>query len=164
MNTKRIAYLSVLICFSLIIFTVESKIPLPVPIPGIKLGLANVITLITIIRFGKRDAFAVLCVRIVLASVFVGSLMGFLYSISGGILSFFTMCVALPILKNDKLWAVSAFGAIAHNIGQIGVAALLTQTPQILWYLPFLTVAAVITGAFTGICASIVLKYLKQER
>ena len=161
MKSRKIAYLSVLICFSLIIFAVESKFPPPVPIPGIKLGLANIITLITMVYFGRREALTVLCARIVLSSVFAGTFMSFLYSIAGGLLSFFTICLTLKILTKDRLWAVSAFGAIAHNTSQIGVAVLLTQTVQIVWYLPFLIVSAILTGTLTGLCASVILKYMK---
>lgn len=161
MSTKKIAYLSLLTALALIIFFVEAQIPPIVPIPGIKLGLANVITLITLVRFGRRDAFAVLALRIALSSILTGTAAGFIYSASGGILSFLTIAVLIDVLKKDRLWAVSIFGAIAHNIGQISVAVILTSTIQIFWYLPILVISAVITGLFTGICAGAALKYLK---
>ncbi|MBQ7718652.1 MAG: Gx transporter family protein [Clostridia bacterium] len=161
MKSKKIAYLSVMTCIALVIFAVEAQIPPLVPIPGIKLGLANIITLITLVYFGKREALAVLFVRIVLASLFAGTVTGFLYSIAGGLLSFLVMCLMLKISGKEKLWAVSAFAAMAHNTGQICVAAIITQTVQIFWYLPFLIISGIITGVFTGLCAGLVLKYLK---
>ncbi|MBR0277642.1 MAG: Gx transporter family protein, partial [Clostridia bacterium] len=111
MSTKKIAYLSLLTALALIIFFVEAQIPPIVPIPGIKLGLANVITLITLVRFGRRDAFAVLALRIALSSILTGTAAGFIYSASGGILSFLTIAVLIDVLKKDRLWAVSIFGA-----------------------------------------------------
>lgn len=161
MNSKKTAYLSVLTCISLAIFALEAQLPPFVPVPGIKLGLANIITLIIIVRFGKRDAFTVLCIRMILSSVFSGTLMGFLYSAAGGIMSFLTVCLALRLLGRERLWAVSVFGAMAHNTAQIAVAAALTGTVQVFWYLPFLILSGVLTGVFTGLCAGIALKYLK---
>ena len=161
MKPKEIAYIAILTCVALIIFAVESLLPPPVPVPGIKPGLANIITLIALVRLGRRDAFAVTTLRIVLGTLFAGTPAALLYSLSGGLLSFVTAAVLLKILKKERLWVVSVFAAIAHNAAQICVAAFLVETVQLFWYLPVLTMSAIVTGAFTGLCASFVLKYIK---
>lgn len=158
MNTKRITRISLLTAFALIIFIIEAQIPSIAPIPGIKLGLANVITLITMEWFGRSDAFFVLILRVILGSVFAGTAMSFIYSMSGGILCFIAMSCAVPFFKGNTVWIVSVFGAIAHNIGQIAAAVIITKTPEIAAYLPILIISAVITGAFTGICAQALIR------
>lgn len=143
---------------ALVIFVIEAQIPPVAPIPGIKLGLANVVTLFTIIVLGRREAFAVTALRIILGSVFTGSMMSFVYSAAGGALCFAAMAVLTLFMKENMTWLVSVIGAICHNIGQLAAAVIVTGTVQILWYLPVLTISAVITGVFTGIAAQYLLK------
>lgn len=143
---------------ALIIFIVEAQLPPLAPIPGIKLGLANVVTLVTLVWFGRKEAFTVLMLRITLGSVFAGQMMSFMYSMAGGLLCFAVMALLLSVLKK-QLWVISVFGALAHNVGQIAVAVIITGTWQIIGYLPILAVSAVITGAFTGIAAGAAVKY-----
>lgn len=158
MNTKKITTISMLTALALIIFIIEAQIPPLVAVPGIKLGLANVVTMVTFAWFGRKDAFAVLMLRIVLSSVFSGSLMSFVYSLSGGILCFIVMSLSLEIFKNSAVWVISVLGAISHNIGQIIAAIFFTSTWQIAAYLPVLLISAVITGLFTGITAQAIIK------
>lgn len=164
MKTKKLTLMAMLLAIALIIFTLEAQLPPLVPIPGVKIGLANIITLISIYLIGRKEAFAILILRIVLGSVFSGNGIGFIYSVSGALLAFAAMGVLSAFLKEDKIWVVSVFGAIAHNIGQIAAACFMVKSAQILWYLPLLTISAVITGMFTGIAAQIVLKRLRKER
>ena len=147
-----------LIAFALIIFVIEAQLPPPAPIPGVKIGLANVITLVTLVIFGRKEAFFVLVARIISGSIFTGNFMSFLYSISGGIICFATMSVLICVFDDERLWVVSIFGTIAHNTAQIALAAFLTSTPQVFWYLPILLVSAIITGAFTGLVAAALVK------
>lgn len=158
MNTKKLTTISMLTALSLIIFIVEAQIPPLAPIPGIKLGLANVITLITFAWFGRKDAFTVLMVRIVLSSVFIGSVMSFVYSLSGGILCFIVMSLTLKFFRNNTFWVISVLGAISHNVGQIIAAIFFTSTWQIATYFPVLVISAVITGMFTGLAAQVIIK------
>ena len=158
MNTKKLVTLSLLTTIALIIFTVEAQLPPVVPIPGVKIGLANAITLITMVWFGRKEAFAVLMVRIFLGSIFAGAVSGLIYSLAGGILCFFVTAVLIKIFDIKQLWVVSVFGALSHNLGQLVAAAFITSTPQIFGYFPILAVSAVITGAFTGILAYFVVK------
>jgi heptaprenyl diphosphate synthase len=158
MNVKRITLLAMYLTMALIIFTLEAQIPPIVPFPGVKLGLANVIILVVIMTYGKRDAFTVLILRIIMASIFSGQIVGFMYSLCGGIVSFAVMSMAACFIKRDKLWVISVLGAVAHNIGQIAVAIFITGTWQIAGYFSILFVSAIITGFFTGISAQLILK------
>lgn len=159
MNTKKLTALSMLTAIALIIFIIEAQLPPLAPIPGIKMGLANVITLFTMVCFGRKEAFTVLILRIVLGSIFAGQMMSLIYSMAGGILCFLAMSLAIKIFKENRLWIVSVFGALAHNIGQVIAAAAVTSTWQVVGYLPVLAVSAVITGAFTGLAASLAVKH-----
>lgn len=138
---------------ALTIFVIESMLPPLAPIPGIKLGLANVVTLILLVCFNEKDALLVLFVRILLGSICAGQLMSFLYSLCGGLLCFLTMALINRLLKKQFIFITSVFGALAHNVGQIAVAIVLTSSLSILVYLPILLISAVLTGLFTGFCA-----------
>ena len=160
MSIRKITTLAMFTALSLIIFTIESAIPPLVPIPGIKLGLANIITLVVLIAFSARDAFMVLLLRILLSSVLFGQAMSLLYSLAGGICCFLVMFAVNSLLKKRFLYLTSAFGAVAHNLGQLLVAYLLTSVPGVLVYLPFLLLSGILTGLFTGFCAQFTLRYL----
>ncbi|MDO5398166.1 MAG: Gx transporter family protein [bacterium] len=162
MKTKKLTFMSMLLGLALIIFTVEAQIPPIAPIPGIKLGLANVINLMTLYMLGRKESFTILVLRIVLSSIFAGNITGFMYSLSGGLVCFMFISVISVFLKENRMWIVSIFGAIGHNIGQIMMALFLLKTPQLIWYLPVLIISAVITGFFTGMVAQITLKQLRK--
>jgi len=152
--TKRLTRLSLLTALSLVIFIAESYIPPVVPIAGIKLGLANIITLVCVSKFSIRDTFLVLITRIILASVFSGTAMSFIYSIAGGIFSAVIMIIANKLLKQELLWVTSVFGAISHNAAQIVVAIIVLDELNIVYYFAPLLISAIITGFFTGVAAT----------
>ncbi len=158
MKVKRLALMAALLAVALTIFTIELQIPALVPIPGIKLGLANIVTLLALVWLGRREAFAILIMRILLGSIFSGRMVSFLYSLSGGLLCFAVMALIIKRFDDDRLWVVSVFGAIAHNVGQVIAAILIMSTWRLAVYLPPLIVSGVITGAFTGACAMLVIK------
>ncbi len=160
MSVKKLATLSVFTVIALTIFVAESAIPNPVPIPGIKLGLANIVTLLLLMNFTPADAFWVLMARILLSSVFSGQMITLLYSLCGGILCFAAMYAVNRFLSARFIFITSIFGALFHNIGQILIAYALTRTAGIFAYLPFLTVSGMVTGLFTGLCAYYAQKYL----
>lgn len=162
-GTKRLTVNALLTATALLLFLVEMQIPPLTTIPGIKIGLANVVTLFSLSYCGKKDAAWILFARILLGSIFSGSVSAFLYSICGGVLCYAVMCVALRFLKKP-LWPVSVFGAVAHNIGQLAAASVLMQTVSVFWYLPYLLLAAILSGTFTGICASLILKRLHKGK
>ena len=157
MKTRKITTLSLLTALALIIFFVEAQLPPLTPIPGIKMGLANIITLVALVMFTPKEAFCVLAMRIVLGGFLSGNISSLLYSAAGGVLCFIVMSMLIKFFSIHQIWAVSIFGAIAHNCAQIAVAVLITSTVEIIWYLPLLIVSAVVTGAFTGLCASFVI-------
>ncbi len=153
MNTKKLALNSILVSAALIIFVIEAQLPAIVPVPGIKLGLANIITLVAIQLCGKKDAAAILFVRILLGSIFCGTPASFIYSISGGVFCLAIMFITSRVFSGNKLWASGVLGAIFHNIGQLIAAAFMLGSVRVLWYFPMLLLSAIITGAFTGLCA-----------
>lgn len=152
MNTKRLVTLALFSTIALTIFMIESSLPTLAPIPGIKLGLANIITLFLIVNYSNKDSFLVLIVRIILASIFTGQMMSFLYSLCGGILCFLSMSIMNRIFKSRYIYLTSIIGAIFHNIGQITVAVIILHSAGVLAYLPLLMISAIITGLFTGLC------------
>lgn len=164
MNTysvKRLTALGLFAALSLAVFAIESAIPPLVPIPGIKLGLANIITLIVLSNYSGKDALSVLLVRILLSSLLFGQAMSLLYSLAGGLLCLFAMWIANRCLQGHFLFLTSILGAISHNLGQLGIALLLTSTPGVIIYLPFLMISGIVTGLFTGLCANFLNRYLK---
>ncbi|MCL2828979.1 MAG: Gx transporter family protein [Oscillospiraceae bacterium] len=159
MQTKRLTLLAMYTAIALTIFVVEAQIPLPIPVPGVKLGLANVITLMALLFLGRREAGIILAVRITLGSFFVGGLSPWLFSAAGGFFAFLTMALALRFVPKEQIWAVSTLGALAHNAGQLGMAVLYMGTTAVLAFAPVLVISAVITGAFIGIIARFLLRY-----
>ncbi|MDO5410108.1 MAG: Gx transporter family protein [Lachnospiraceae bacterium] len=161
-NIQKMVILAMFSTIALTIFVIESMLPPLAPLPGIKLGLANIITLILLTCFNERDALLVLFVRILLGSICAGQLMSFMYSLCGGLLCFIVMAFLNRLLKKQYIFITSIFGAIAHNIGQIFVAIVLTGSLSILLYLPMLMISGVLTGLFTGLCAWFTAPRLKQ--
>lgn len=159
-TARRLTAVSMLTAAALLIYLIEAQFPPPVAIPGVKLGLANIITLVALYRLGGRDALAVLLLRVCLGSIFTGQAVSFLYSLAGGLLCYAMMLALKRLLTLKQLWAVSALGAVAHNLGQIAMAALLAGTGAVLWYLPVLMISGVIAGLFTGLAAQYALTRL----
>lgn len=159
-NTRKITALSLLATMALALYAVESALPPIVPIPGIKLGLANIITLVVLWKYSARDAFSVLLVRILLATMFFGQAISLLYSLSGGLLCLLAMLLVKQLLHGHYLFLASMTGAVFHNLGQIAIAFLLTGVPAVLVYLPFLLLSGLVTGLFIGLCARFTLRFL----
>ena len=151
-----------LLAYALILSYIESLIPFAVGIPGIKLGLANLAVVLCLYKKGRRDALLLNICRILLAGFLFGNLYSILYSLAGGFLSFVVMCVAQRG-KNFGILGVSVLGGVFHNLGQIGIAVFVTQTPGILYYIPWLVVAGVLTGTGIGILAQILLPRLEGK-
>ena len=153
-KTKKLALMAMLTAASLIVFVIEAQIPAPVPVPGVKLGLANVITLVAMLLLGRREAGLILFVRIAMGSVFAGGVSGFIFSICGGVLAYAVMCLTVRAFPLKMLWVVSALGAVAHNIGQLIAAVAITNTAALLVYAPVLLASGIVTGVFTGLAAT----------
>lgn len=162
MNVKKLTRLALLTTIALIIFMVEAQIPPPIPIPGIKLGLANIVTVYAMFALSPGETLAILVCRVFLGGVFAGQLMTLFYSMGGGLLCWLAMLLLRRLLTKKQLWVAGVFGAIFHNIGQILVAIALTRTPGLIAYLPVLLVSGILTGAFTGLCAQFLLARLDK--
>ena len=152
---------------ALIVFIIEAQIPLPLPIPGAKLGLANTITLFALffgthrsVKLTTADTLMILICRIILGAIFTGRIVAFFYSIAGGLLGFAAQAAVKRIVTDKQIWVCGAIGAVCHNIGQILAAMLITGTLEIAVYLPVLTIAGIITGIITGLAAQFALKRL----
>ena len=162
-KTKKLALMAMLTAASLIGFVIEAQIPAPVPVPGVKLGLANVITLVAMLLLGRREAGLILFVRIAMGSVFAGGVSGFIFSICGGVLAYAVMCLTVRAFPLKMLWVVSALGAVAHNIGQLIAAVAITKTAALLVYAPVLLASGIVTGVFTGLAATYLLIRLDKS-
>ncbi len=162
MKTKKMILTAILTAMALAAFTIEAAIPPLTPIYGIKLGIANVFTLFALYALGTRYAAAVLFMRIFLGSIFAGQLVSFIYSFTGGVLSFLLMILLKRFFPLNRLWVLSVLCAITHNISQLVAAVFITGTIQILFYMPVLIAAGIIAGAFTGLCAQFVLIRIKS--
>ena len=163
MKLKQLTFDALLTAIALTIFMIEAQIPAPIPIPGIKLGLANIITVFAMFAFTPKDALLILSVRVFLGSIFSGQISTMLYSGAGGILCFLVMLFMRRILTDRQIWVSSIIGAVFHNIGQILVAILVTGTPGIAIYLPILMVSGIAAGLFTGICAQVLYQKLQKH-
>lgn len=164
MRTKKLTQVAMLSAVAIIIFVVEAQIPLPVVIPGLKLGLSNVVTLFALWTLGRGEAGLILSVRILLGNMVAGSFMMMLYSAAGGLLCFLVMVLMKPLFSDKQVFFLSIFGAIAHNVGQLGAAVLITSTLGILVYAPVLLFSGIVTGFFTGQCAQAVILHMKKIR
>lgn len=148
---------------ALIIFVVELQIPNLSPIAGVKLGLANIITVFAVYRYKPYEAALMLLARILLGSLFAANPSAVLYSLAGGTLCLAGMLLLRKIIPENHLWLCSLFGAVLHNAGQIAAAMLLMRTAAVLAYFPLLTLSGCIAGAFTGLCGQLVLKRLRKS-
>lgn len=158
METKRLTTMAMLLGISLSLFIVEAQIPLPIALPGIKLGLANVVTVYAMFVLGAKDTLIILLARIFLGSIFAGRISTLMYSFVGGMMCYLVMLLLHKVVTPRQIWICSIFGAMAHVTGQILVAIFLTDTAQLLWYLPVLLLAAMATGALTGSLAQIIAR------
>lgn len=161
-KTKRIALCGVLMALALALSYIERFIPLQmiVPLPGVKLGLANIVTLIALYLMGPREAFSILIPRCVLGALFGGGVTGLLFSLTGGMLAMGTM-VLMKKLPLFSVYGVSIMGAAAHNVGQIAISMLLMNSIYIGAYLPYLLIVALFTGSATGVAGANVLRTIR---
>lgn len=147
---RKTAYLGMYLALALICSYVESLIPFYFGIPGVKLGLTNIVVVLLLYTIGAKEAFLVSVVRIILAGFLFGNPFSILYSLSGGVLSFLVMYL-LKKTGKLKVITVSVAGGIAHNMGQLFMAALVVENYHILYYLTVLFIAGFVTGFLIGI-------------
>ena len=163
-KTKKLAFMALLTAMALTIFVLEAQIPAPVPIPGVKLGLANIITLTAMVLMGRKEAGIVLAMRILMGAMFAGSPASLLYSAAGGILAYIAMCLLVGVISEERLWLTSAISAVCHNAGQLLACVLIVKPPGVLVYAPALMASGIITGLFTGFAAMYLIKALRKMK
>lgn len=163
MKTRKLTATALLTAVALSIFVAEAQIPVLTTIPGIKLGLANVVTVFSMYLLGPGATLCIVLIRVTLGCFSTGQMMAFLYSMTGGLLAFCVSALLHRCLSADRMWVVSVFAALAHNVGQIMVAIVVMGTPTIAYYLPALLISGTITGSFTGLCSQITYKRLTKS-
>lgn len=157
MTTKKLTELSMLTAAALIVFIVELRFPDILPIPGVKLGLANIFTVYGVYRFKAKEVFLMVITRITLGSVFSSNFSALIYSFSGAMLCLAGMLLLRRIIPLKFIWLCSIIGAMLHNTGQIIAAMLIMRSLAVLPFYPILLTAGCIAGAFTGVCADLIL-------
>ena len=162
MTTKRIARYGLLIALALILRYLESLIPVFVAVPGVKMGLPNIVIMFALYSLGTKDAVIISLIRVVLAGAMFGNVFAILYSAAGAVLSLLVMALLLKTKRFGPI-GVSVAGGVAHNVGQIIVAILVTETAQIVFYLPVLCISGIAAGVLIGIVSGIVIERLKIE-
>ncbi len=158
---SKTAYLGLLLAFALILSYIETLIPLQVGLPGIKLGLANLAIVLCLYLFGWKEALFLTLGKALLSGLMFGNLFMILYSLSGAFFS----AVVMALLKRSRSFhipVVSAAGGVAHNLGQLLVAAFAVETYGVFYYLPALMIAGLITGIVIGTVSSLVLPYIQS--
>lgn len=162
-STKNLTLCAVLAALALGLSTLEGLFPvsLLVPLPGIKLGLANIVTVFALYRLGAVSAMGILLVRCLLGAMFAGNVSALLFSLLGGVLAMLTM-ILLRGFKKISVYGVSIAGAAAHNIGQICAAMLILGGTAVLGYLPVLLAVSLVTGTLTGFVASLLFRAMQN--
>ncbi|MCR5503686.1 MAG: Gx transporter family protein [Lachnospiraceae bacterium] len=158
---NRLPYLGVLLAFSLILSYVESMIPLPFAVPGVKIGLSNLPVLLCILIIGPADALFLAVLKALLSSLLFGNGTMLIYSLAGALSSCLVMILSSGCLKLHAP-AISALGGVFHNLGQMTAAALIMGLKGLFWYLPVLILSGLITGLLLGIPAELLLPRIRK--
>ncbi|MDA3732910.1 Gx transporter family protein [Niameybacter massiliensis] len=162
-KVQKLVYLSLLCAIALVIFIIELQIPPIAPIPGLKLGLANMVSLAVLILYGPKEALTVLLLRIFLGTMITGKVSTIFFSLAGGLLSNIGMILLYKYCsKYISIWVISVVGSILHIIGQLVIAVIITNTPGIFFYAPILLVSSIVAGYFVGWGALFISKHLKK--
>ena len=163
-KNRRYAVIIILVTNAIIISLLESLIPVPIPVPGVKLGLANIITLIGLVFISAKDIFLIVTIRSFVVALLTRGVMMLAFSLSGGILSALVMIILYKKFSNlFSIKGISIIGAIIHNTTQITVASFLLGEIVILYYLPILLISAIITGFITGSIAELAISEIKKK-
>ena len=154
---RRMTTLSLLFALAMIFSFVESRLPTFIPIPGVKLGLCNVVIIFTLLKLGAPAAIAVSLLRVLLSSILFGNAAAFFYSLAGAILSLAVM-ILMKRFRTFSAVGISVLGGVMHNIGQLLMAWILLGTAGVMYYLPVLLIAGVIAGALIGLLSAYLAK------
>ncbi len=161
---NKIIFLSVLVSTGLGLSVLESSIPLPITIPGAKLGLSNIVVLVSLVLFGFKEGLTVSALKSIVLMLVTGSISSFLYSFTGAVLSCIIMYIGLKHASNIfSLVGISILGALSHNFAQISVASLMMRNLRIYTYLPFLMITSLFTGYFVGLSSRYIIQNLRKN-
>lgn len=163
-DVRSVVRCAVLAAISLVIYVLESCIPPVVPIPGIKPGLANIVTLAAVYLVGAKSALSVLLIRITLGNIFTGQAVSFLYSLAGGMACWLATVSLKRFFTRKTMWALGVIGALFHNAAQLACAVIMLKNTSVVWYGAALGLSSCITGAFTGLCAQYALECMMKMR
>ena len=153
MKVGKLTTMALLCAIALTIHMVEAQIPPIVPLPGVKLGLSNIVTVFAVFALGPKEAAMILMGRIFLGSIFAGNFSSILYSASGGLCAIAVTIGLRKILTKKQLWVAGSLGAVAHSIGQVAAASLMMGSMGVFVYLPALAAISIVTGFCTGLSA-----------
>lgn len=159
--TARIARDGVLLALAMILGFIDNMIPMPIPVPGVKLGLANLVVIYAVYKMGDYDAIIISVARVLLSGLMFAGMSGIMYSLAGAILSL-TVMILMHRLTGYHMISISICGSISHILGQLLVAGVLTSFAVIIYYAPVLLISAFIAGAIIGSVASAVLTATKD--
>ena len=163
MKTKRVAFLSMCIALSMILSYFESLVPPLMAVPGVKVGLPNLVMVFMLYKIGWKETAIVSILRVILVGILFGTPLSMIYSLVGATLSL----IGMILLKKTNLFApvtVSVVGGILHNVGQIATACFVMDTAQIAYYLPVLLISGTAAGVVIGIVAALILKRLDKMK
>ena len=163
MKTKKVAFLGMCIALSMVLSYFESLIPPLMAVPGVKMGLPNIVMVFMLYKIGAKETAIVSILRVILVGILFGTPLSMIYSLAGAALSL----IGMIILKKTKLFApvtVSVVGGILHNVGQIATACFVMDTAEIAYYLPVLLITGTIAGVLIGLCAAMILKRLEKMK
>ena len=162
MKTKKLTVMALTTALAMILSFVESQIPAFVAVPGVKRGLANIAVVFALYKLGWKEAAAISLVRVVLVSMFFGSIASLFYSLAGAVLSL----IGMSLLKRSGKFTeivVSVAGGILHNIGQIAMASIILETDALRYYLPFLLISGTVAGVVIGVVSAVMVKRIRIE-
>lgn len=158
MKTKQITQLGMLLSISLVLGYLESLLPVMAAVPGVKIGLANIVTMLVLYRYGGKQAFFIMLLRVTMAGFLYSGVTGILYGLMGGV----CCLIVMALLKRCPLFSilgVSMAGAISHNAGQIIAAVLVMENAAIFYYLPILCISGVLSGLLVGYLSHLLIKW-----
>lgn len=161
-QSKKIANMAMLVAVAMIFSYVESLIPINFGVPGMKLGIANLVTVTGLYFLAVPEVMAIVVMRVLLTGFLFGNGMSIIYSLAGGLLSVLVMA-GMKKLKGFSIIGISMAGGIAHNIGQLAVAALVVESLKLVYYLPALLAAGAVTGFLIGLVSGKLIPVVKRE-
>lgn len=162
MSIRKTVIVSLFVCFSMALYAFETILPPILMVPGAKIGLSNIVTMVSMVILGRKEAFMILFIRIFLVSLLFGQIVSLSFSLSGAIFSFVIMALLVKWFSNECLFIVGIFGAIFHNFGQIIIAFLITKSASVFYYFPFMFLIAIPTGLLTGFSSYFCIKLIRK--